>query len=176
MKEGIEVQNPTAWGVGTNAAALGTSGGATTFGSGATNNTCIFRSLLTTGGTIRGVTVNIVTATGSTTAVVFTCKVYPTPGSSTGARTVGTLTIAGSTDAAGDVWQRFSGLANTSVNPGEEVVVELTTKGSAATTANGYANVIIEPVFVGKMAQAAADQVKPYGSGDAVGTINTVVA
>ncbi len=33
MKEGIEVQNPTAWGVGTSAAALGTSGGATTFGS-----------------------------------------------------------------------------------------------------------------------------------------------
>lgn len=176
MKEGIEIASPTAWGVGTTAATLGTGGGATTFGSGATNGTVVFRCIQVTGAVVRGLVCNLLAVTSSTTAIVFTCKVYPTVGSNTNARTVGTLTIPTGVEAIGDVYQRFSGLNNTSVNPGEEVVIELTTKGTAATTANGYVSAILEPVFVGKIAQAATDQAKPYGSADAVGTINTVLA
>ena len=175
MKEAVLISNPTAYGSGTSAAAYGTAATATTFGSGATNDRIVYRTVCVTGGVVRALVANITVATGSSTDVVFTCSVYPTPGSSTNARTVGTLTITGGKDAIGDTWQRFSGLTNTNVNPGEEVVVVLTTKGDAATTANGWVTAVVEPVFVGKIAERSLDQAKPYGS-NAVGTINTVVA
>jgi hypothetical protein len=173
MKEPFIVNNPTAYGSGTSAAAYGTGSAGTTFGSGATATTVVYKTLCLTGGTIRALVANILVATTSTTDVVFTCTVNPTPGSATNARTVGTLTVTG--DSVGDIWQRFTGLTNTSVNPGEEVAIALTTKGSAATTANGFVSAVIEPVFVGKIAERDIDRAKPYGS-NAVGTINTVVA
>lgn len=176
MKEAVLVQNPTAWGSGTSAAAYGTAATASTFGSGATEGRIVFRTTCVTGGVVRGLSLNLVVAIGSaSTDVVFTCSVYPKPGDSTNARSVGTLTVTAGKDAIGDTWQRFSGLTNTSVNPGEEVVIVLTTKGDAATTANGWVSALIEPVFVGKIAERSIDQAKPYGS-NAVGTINTVVA
>jgi hypothetical protein len=177
MKEPFISNNMSTWASATTGA-YSYSNMAATWGSAATDGVSgmvLFRTTILTGAVIRGIVAAIQTAATSTNDIVFTCFVYPTPGSSTNARTVGTLTIPANADAAGDVWQRFSGLANTNVNPGEEVVVVLTTKGSAATTRNGFVSVLLEPVFVGKIAEAKIDQAKPYGS-NAAGTINTVVA
>jgi hypothetical protein len=156
---------PVAFGTGTAAAAYDAVGGAD-LGSTATNGTVIYKRVSGICGlTIKACGFNVTTAVTGGTAIVLTCYVRPTVGSDTNRRTVGTITIP-ATAVIGDVCWGTWGDDDIAVNPGEEVLVELTTK--ATTAGGGYVSACINPFVVGATSGGSATTpkvtVKPYGA------------
>jgi hypothetical protein len=138
----------------------------TVIGSTATNGTIIYKRLSGACGlTIKHVGFVVTVAVAGGTAVVLTCYVNPTVGSTTARRTVGTISIASGT-AIGDVAYGTFGDDDISVNPGEEVTVELTTKATGAGA--GYVSAGYNCFHVGPTSGGTATvpkvTTKPYGA------------
>jgi hypothetical protein len=155
---------PVAFGTGTGAAAYDAVGGSD-LGSTATNGTVIYKRLSGICGiTIKGMGFIVVTSVTGGTAVVLTCYVRPTVGTDAARRTVGTITVP-ATAVTGDVCWGTWGDDDISVNPGEEIIVEVTTK--ATTACVGYITATFNPFFVGATSGGSATApkvtVKPYG-------------
>ena len=125
-----------------------------------------------TGGTLREAGL-IVTVPVTTSAPVVTVKVRPVPNSASTERTVDTITLTTS-NIAGDVVRNVKLGANVQVNPGEEIEIELTTKGGGNGKCVPY--VIFEPAYVGNL-EVGKSVSKPYSdSANAVGKIYNVQA
>lgn len=155
---------PVAYGTGTTAAAYDAVGGAD-LGSTATNGTVIYKRVSGICGiTIRACGFVVTTGVTGGTAIVLTCYVRPTVGSDAARRTVGTITVP-ATAVNGDVAWGTWGDDDISVNPGEEILVELTTK--ATTAGGGYVSACVNPFLVGPTSGGSAATpkvtVKPYG-------------
>jgi hypothetical protein len=138
----------------------------TVIGSTATNGTIIYKRLSGACGlTIKHMGFVVTVAVTGGTAVVLTCYVNPTVGSTTARRTVGTITIASGT-AIGDAVFGTFGDDDISVNPGEEVTLELTTK--ATTAGAGYVSAGYNCFHVGPTSGGTATvpkvTTKPYGA------------
>ena len=98
---------------------------------------------------------------------VLTVAVRPVAGTGTvasGTRVIGTITVP--VGIAGDVfWGVLSG-DNTNINPGEEIIVEVTTKGGGTGSGflcAGYSWNLVGPSSGGS-ATTAVTTVKPYGT------------
>lgn len=116
----------------------------------------------------------VTVAIAGATAPVLTVSVRPTFGSGTGARVVGTITIP-ITAVVGDVIQAVFSSDNINVNPGEEVIVECTTKG--ASTGSGFVTAMYEFFLIGPTSGGTTTTpvvtTKPYGT-TKVGAIKLV--
>ena len=100
---------------------------------------------------------------------LLTVTIQPTWGSTTNARTVGTLTLASSGSTTNDLVVNYLGDSdNREVSPGEEVIFTMTT----ACTGAGIPILAMYPHLVGS--QAAGTVTKPYGT--PVGSIKVVAA
>jgi hypothetical protein len=159
------LDTPVAFATALAAAAYDASPG-TIIGSTATNGTIIYqRQSGACGLTIKHVGFVITTAVTGGTAAVLTCYVNPTVGATTSRRTVGTISIP-ATAVIGDVIFGTFGDDDISVNPGEEVTVELTTK--ATTAGAGYISAAFNCFHVGPTSGGSAGTpkvtVKPYGA------------
>jgi len=119
------------------------------------------------------------------TDVVLTAAVRPTVGVGTvasGTRVIGTITVkAGAgTTILGDVLLAVSSDKDINVNPGEEVIVELTTKG--ASTGTGFVTAAWSQSLLGPTAGGTPSTpiltAKPYGKsatqGAAVGQVKCI--
>lgn len=167
---------PVAFGTGTTAAAYDATTGSD-LGSTATNMTIIYKRVSGICGlTIKAVGLTVTAAVTGGTAIVLTCYVRPTVGSETSKRTVGTITVP-ATAVAGDVCWGTWGDDDISVNPGEEITVELTTK--ATTAGGGYISAAINPFLVGPTSGGSATTpkvtVKPFGT-TKVGSVKLVTS
>lgn len=153
---------------------------ATTIGSTASNATIIFRELNMLPCQVVAIGFTVTVAV-TTTAPVLTFTVNPVPGTATGARTLGTLTVPVS--VAGSVCINYILGAETSqlvdpgednpiyVNPGEEIVGTITAIGTG--TGGGTPWVAKRYHQVGSITQQTI--VKPYGS-TVTGSIYIVTA
>jgi hypothetical protein len=144
----------------------------TVVGSAASDGNSLLLLVTGTGGTLREAGL-IVTVPVTTSAPVVTVKVRPVPNSATNERTVDTITLTTS-NIAGDVVRNVKLGANVQVNPGEEIEIELTTKGGGNGKCVPY--VIFEPAYVGNL-EVGKSVSKPYSdSANAVGKIYNVQA
>jgi len=144
----------------------------TVVGSAASDGNSLLMLVTGTGGTLREAGL-IVTVPVTTSAPVVTVKVRPVPNSATNERTVDTITLTTS-NIAGDVVRNVKLGANVQVNPGEEIEIELTTKGGGNGKCVPY--VIFEPAYVGNL-EVGKSVSKPYSdSANAVGKIYNVQA
>lgn len=144
----------------------------TVVGSTASDGNSLLLLVTGTGGTLREAGL-IVTVPVTTSAPVVTVKVRPVPNSTTNERTVDTITLTTS-NIAGDVVRNVKLGANVQVNPGEEIEIELTTKGGGNGKCVPY--VIFEPAYVGNL-EVGKSVSKPYSdSANAVGKIYNVQA
>lgn len=107
----------------------------------------------------------VTVAIAGATAPVLTITVRPTFGSGTGARTVGTITIP-ATAIVGDVVEAVFSSDNINVNPGEEVVVEVTTVGTGV--GSGFVTAMFEAFLVGPTSGGTTSvpvvTTKPFGT------------
>ena len=138
----------------------------TVIGSTASNGTIIYKRCSGACGLqIKHIGFVVTVAVTGGTAVVLTCYVNPTVGSTTSRRTVGTISIASGT-AIGDAVFGTFGDDDINVNPGEEVTVELTTK--ATTAGAGYVSAAFNCFHVGPTSGGSATtpktSTKPYGA------------
>lgn len=168
------LDTPVAFGSALAAAAYDATTG-TVIGSTATNGTIIYQRLSGCCGLqIKHVGFVVTVAVTGGTAVVLTCYVNPTVGSTTSRRTVGTISIASGT-AIGDAVFGTFGDDDINVNPGEEITVELTTK--ATTAGAGYISAAFNCFHVGPTSGGSATTprttTKPYGT-TKVGSVKLV--
>ena len=100
---------------------------------------------------------------------VVTVTIQPTWGSTTNARTVGTITLASSGSTTNDFVVNYLGDSdNREVNPGEEVIFTVSTVCTGA----GIPVLAMYPHLIGS--QAAGTVTKPYGT--PVGSVKVVAA
>jgi len=177
MRDVFHVTEPFCIGTSTTAATYTTPYHATpvALGSGQTDGalgtgTVLYKKICLMKQKILGVALVMTEASVSTAAIVIGIAVRPTIGSNTNARTVDTLSI--SSDSLGDQWQNIAPGANTDVEAGEEIVLWISTKGTAS-TGTCYIGVITEPTFYGKVG-AAGEVAKQEAN--AIGTYNSVIA
>lgn len=144
----------------------------TTVGTAAADGNSLLLLVTGTGGTLREAGV-IVTVPVTSTAPVITVKVRPVPNSASSERTVDTITLT-TANIAGDVVRNVKLGANVAVNPGEEIEIELTTKGGGNGKVVPY--VIFEPAYIGNL-EVGKSISKPYSDvANAVGKIYNVQA
>jgi hypothetical protein len=140
---------------------------------GSTNGNSLLLLVTGTGGTLREAGLVVTQAINGSVPVV-TVKVRPVPNSASNERTVDTISLT-SSNIAGDVVRNNKLGANVAVNPGEEIEIELTTKGDGA---NGKVvpYVIFEPAYIGNL-EVGKSISKPYSDvANAVGKIYNVQA
>jgi len=163
---------PVAYGDGIVAATYGAA--ITLLGSTQTNTTIIYKRC---SGIChlqaRAAGIQLTTSISGGTAVVLTAAIRPTAGSGTvasGTRTVGTITIP-ATAVAGDVILCVWSDADRNINPGEEFILEITTK--ATTGGAGYISAAFTPALIGPTSGGTATvpkvTAKPFGVGAAQG-------
>jgi hypothetical protein len=165
MEQQFRVIGPHAWGAGTTATTMGTTAdwAHANFATGA--------GILTfpafTAMRLRGLAILPVVV--ATTAPIFTVKVNrstdATGSVTTNARTVGTATVLTSI-TAGDCYYTWFDDDDVLVNPGEQVVVLITTAGGATST--GWVAAIVSDFLVGPTSGGSATvpivRAKPYGT------------
>lgn len=140
-------------------------------GTAAANGNSLLVLVTGTGGNLREAGL-IVTDPVTGTAPVITVKVRPVPNSTTNERTVDTITLTTSY-VAGDVVRNINLGAAIDVAPGEEIEIELTTKGSANGKVVPY--VVFEPVYIGHK-EVGKSIAKPTWQTNTAGKIYNVQA
>lgn len=169
---------PVAYGDGIVAAAYGAA--ITLLGSTQTNTTIIYKRCSGVCALqVRQLGVQLTTSISGGTAVVLTAAVRPIAGAGTvasGTRIIGTMTI-GATAVAGDVIYVVWSDADRNMNPGEELIVELTTKST--TGGAGYVSATYTPSIVGPTSGGTAtvpkNTTKPFGVGAAQGAASGTI-
>jgi hypothetical protein len=162
------LDTPVAYGAAAAAAAYDAAAG-TTIGSAATDGalgtgTVIYQRLSGACGLQIKFVGFVVTVAITGVSAVLSVVVRPTVGANTSARVVGTITVP-TASAIGDVCYGTFGDDDISVNPGEEVIVYLSTKstaGSGYVTA-GFSCFLVGPTS-GGTATTPKTTVKPYGA------------
>lgn len=113
----------------------------------------------------------ITAAVTGATAPVLTVYARPTVNTNTLQRTIGTITVP-VTAIVGDVYFCVFSSDNINVNPGEEISVEVTTKGAAL--GSGFISACFQPFLVGPTSggttASPVSTIKPFGA-TKVGTI-----
>lgn len=143
----------------------------TTVGSAAADGNSLLLLVTGTGGTLREAGV-IVTVPVTSTAPVITVKVRPVPNSASNERTVDTISLTTSY-VAGDVVRNINLGTAFEVAPGEEIEIELTTKGGGNGKVVPY--VIFEPVYIGHK-EVGKSIAKPTWNTNTAGKIYNVQA
>lgn len=174
MYESQQIPTIMAMGTGTTAADYGTPWNATppTLGTGGAARD-LFKCVLPIGARIQGLVVSVTTAITSSFSTL-TMKLRPTPGSDTGADTVGTMVLQAA--SAKDLLQTFklgpqiNSAYRVDANPGEELVIAIGTPGGGAGA--GYVFPIITWFNTNAVLTARTDA-KKWGSAPA-GNVITI--